>query len=103
MEYGDLRVPDAQPQTGGHESTAESQPVASASGGFDWMSAAIGAVVTAGLALVLLGGRRRAQARRQACRERVSPGSSGSARRIHSAGLQGPARSYESSLWTPAC
>ena len=54
MEYGDLRVPEAQPQTGGHESTAESQPVASASGGFDWMSAAIGAVVTAGLALVSL-------------------------------------------------
>ena len=54
MEYGDLRVPDAQQQTGGHKSTAESQPVVSAPGGFDWISAAIGAVAATGLALVAL-------------------------------------------------
>ena len=57
MEYGDLRVSRAQDKTRGHTSTVKSRPVAqpvSAPGGFDWMSAAIGAVVTAGLGLVSL-------------------------------------------------
>jgi hypothetical protein len=57
MEYGDLRVPRAQDQRGGRASTVKSRPVVqpvSAPGGFDWMSAAIGAVVTAGLGLVSL-------------------------------------------------
>jgi hypothetical protein len=55
MEYGDLRVPRAQDQTRGPTSTAKSRPVAQAvPGGFDWMSAAIGAVVTAVLGLVSL-------------------------------------------------
>jgi hypothetical protein len=51
-EYADLR---AQNPTPGNTPTVESRPAvkpASAPGGFDWTSAAIGAAVAAGLALV---------------------------------------------------
>jgi hypothetical protein len=51
----DLRAPDTRDQAEGYSPTLESQPVAdepSSPGGFDWVSAAIGAVAAAGLSLV---------------------------------------------------
>ena len=67
----DLRMPDTRDQAEGYSPTVESQPVAdqpSSPGGFDWVSAAIGAVAAAGLSLVLMAtlGLRRPAARRSA-------------------------------------
>ena len=67
----DLRMPDTRDQAEGYSPTVESQPVAdqpSSPGGFDWVSAAIGAVAAAGLSLVLMAtlGLRRPAARRAA-------------------------------------
>jgi hypothetical protein len=53
-KYEALRAPDGQEPT---EPVAESRPVVdepSAPGGFDWVSAAIGAVTAAGVSLVLM-------------------------------------------------
>jgi hypothetical protein len=65
MEYGDLRARDAQ------DATVASRPVVaepSDRAGFDWLSAAIGAAVAAGLSLVSMAvvGRVRAVGRRAA-------------------------------------
>jgi hypothetical protein len=67
----DLRAPDTRDAAEGYSPTFESQPVAdepSSPGGFDWVSAAIGAVAAAGLSLVLMAtlGLRRPAARRAA-------------------------------------
>jgi hypothetical protein len=67
----DLRSPDTRDQAEGYNPTLESQPVAdepAEPGGFDWVSAAIGAVAAAGLSLVLMAtlGLRRPTARRAA-------------------------------------
>jgi hypothetical protein len=65
MEYGDLRAQSAAP---GNTRAVETRPAVvteSASGGLDWTSAAIGAIVAAGLALAswtALGLRRTARA-----------------------------------------
>ena len=69
--YQDLRSPDTRDQAEGYAPTLESQPVAdepSSPGGFDWVSAAIGAAAAAGLSLVLMAtlGLRRPAARRAA-------------------------------------
>jgi hypothetical protein len=53
----DLRMPDTRDQAEGYSPTLESHPVAdepSSPSGFDWVSAAIGAVAAAGLSLVLM-------------------------------------------------
>jgi hypothetical protein len=67
----DLRAPDTRDAAEGYSPTLESQSVAdepSSPGGFDWVSAAIGAVAAAGLSLVLMAtlGMRRPAARRAA-------------------------------------
>jgi hypothetical protein len=67
----DLRAPDTRDQAEGYSPTLESQPVAdepSSPGGFDWVSAAIGAVAAAGLSLMLMAtlGLRRPAPRRAA-------------------------------------
>ena len=64
-------MPDTRDQAEGYAPTLESQPVAdepSSPGGFDWVSAAIGAAAAAGLSLVLMAtlGLRRPLARRAA-------------------------------------
>jgi hypothetical protein len=69
--HQDLRSPDTRDQAEGYAPTLESQPVAdepSSPGGFDWVSAAIGAAAAAGLSLVLMAtlGLRRPAARRAA-------------------------------------
>ena len=69
--HQDLRSPDTRDQAEGYAPTLESQPVAdepSSPGGFDWVSAAIGAAAAAGLSLVLMAtlGLRRPPARRAA-------------------------------------
>jgi hypothetical protein len=53
----DLRMPDTRDQAEGYSPTLESQPVAdepSSPSGFDWVSAAIGAVAAAALSLLLV-------------------------------------------------
>jgi hypothetical protein len=65
----DLRMPDTRDRAEGYAPTLDSQPVAdepSPPGGFDWVSAAIGAVAATGLSLVLMAtlGLRRPTARR---------------------------------------
>jgi hypothetical protein len=67
----DLRMPDTRDQAEGYSPTLESQPVAdepSSPSGFDWVSAAIGAVAAAALSLLLVAtlGLRRPAARRAA-------------------------------------
>ena len=67
----DLRSPDTRDQAEGYSPTLESQPVAdkpSSPSGFDWVSAAIGAVAAGGLSLVLMAtlGMRRTPRRRPA-------------------------------------
>jgi hypothetical protein len=67
--YQDLRTPDTRDRAEGYAPTLDSHPVAdepSPPGGFDWVSAAIGAVAAAGLSLVLMAtlGLRRPTARR---------------------------------------
>ena len=69
--YQDMRSPDTRDAAEGYAPTLESQPVAdepSSPGGFDWVSAAIGAAAAAGLSLVLMAtlGLRRPPARRAA-------------------------------------
>ncbi len=64
-------MPDTRAQAEGYAPTLESQPVAdeqSSPGGFDWVSAAIGAAAAAALSLVLMAtlGLRRPTARRAA-------------------------------------
>ena len=71
QSHQDLRSPDTRDQAEGYNPTLESQPVAdepSSPGGFDWVSAAIGAVAAAGASLVLMAslGLRRPTARRAA-------------------------------------
>jgi hypothetical protein len=55
--YQDLRSPDTRDRAVGYQPTVDSQPVVdepSAPGGFDWVSAVIGAAAAGGLALVLM-------------------------------------------------
>jgi hypothetical protein len=80
-QYQGLRSPDNRDQTDGHSPTVESQPVVdepSTTGGFDWVSAAIGAAAGTGLLLILV----------------VAVAGSGRLRRPRAVnlGTQGPAR-----------
>ena len=70
-EYQDLRSPDTRDHAEDYQPMTESEPVVDESpapGGFDWVSAAIGAAVAGGLSLVLLAalGMRRPANRRAA-------------------------------------
>lgn len=56
-QYQDLRSPNTSDQADGYSPKLESQPVVdepSSPGGFDWVSAAIGAAAGTGLLLILL-------------------------------------------------